>query len=381
MDDNNLSMLTQSQHEWATQIVRLLSPLIIEGVQSVFSEAWALCESEKEEDKYLMQFQNFLARVPKWNPAIVDTEVKRIVEKSGCTYFEDLLSCVHVVHLKILTSIRTGKTQKKIEIQIPKVADFIHGVYINISRVLYTRAYLFEREVPALTFQRNRAELHDLVKIAIMDMVRDSVPVDQLLRAYLDESTDLIRTTTESDKASFDTSEADGVQPHKPELGDTTVKTASDPSADTVKSNTIEVSKGGAPPIPRNEAEPDAPNPPLQITAAVTPQPAAQYRDPEQQVKATAPLPMGAPAVSLSFSDVDRAVDASRTETAVSAPKDLRTLEKISTERYAQRAAEEDDDDKIVIHESPPTASEGVGVQGIGDGTASAIADVMEVLA
>ena len=43
-----------------------------------------------EPEKYLMTFQNFLSRIPKWNNAIIDKEVERILATSTCNYLEDL---------------------------------------------------------------------------------------------------------------------------------------------------------------------------------------------------------------------------------------------------------------------------------------------------
>lgn len=189
-----MTTLTEAQHEWAIKLVNILSPVVLDGINSMYNESLKLCEETGEHSKYLMTFQNFLARVPQWNNELVRKECARIVEKSGCAYLEDLISCVHIVHLKILTTIRTGKTQKKIEIDIPKLDQFIHKVYIYCSRELYENMYLFEKNVQPLVFQKNRKELNNIVKSAIMDSVRCSIPVDQLLRAYLDETTDLILT-------------------------------------------------------------------------------------------------------------------------------------------------------------------------------------------
>ena len=198
MDDYNLNTLTEAQHEWAIKLVNILSPLILDGINSMYNESLKLCEETGEHSKYLMTFQNFLARVPQWNNEMVRKECSRIVDKSGCAYLEDLISCVHIVHLKILTTIRTGKTQKKIEIDIPKLDQFIHKVYTYSSRELYENMYLFEKNVPPLVFQKHRKELNNIVKSAILDSVRCSIPVDQLLRAYLDETTDLILTEKEA---------------------------------------------------------------------------------------------------------------------------------------------------------------------------------------
>lgn len=193
MDDNHVPTLQTSQQEWAIRLSRVIHPLLYEGIQAMFQEAVGICKQSEEEDKYLMTFQNILARIPKWNEEIVKKETSRIIEKSGCSYLEDLLTCVHIAQLKILSSIRTGKSQKKVEIDIPKLNGFVHKVYIHISRELYAKMYLFEKGVAPLVFQQNRSQVNEIIKEAILNAIRDSIPVEQLLRAYLDETTDFMK--------------------------------------------------------------------------------------------------------------------------------------------------------------------------------------------
>jgi hypothetical protein len=193
MDDNNVPTLHDSQHEWAIRLTRIVQPLIYEGIQGMFQESVAICKQSEEDEKYLMTFQNLLSRIPKWNEEIVKKETARIIERSGCSYLEDLLTCVHIAQLKILSSIRTGKAQKKVEIDIPKLSSFIHKVYIAVSRELYASVYLFEKGIPPLVFQKNRSSVNDIILNAMLNVIRESIPVEKLLRAYLDETTDLIK--------------------------------------------------------------------------------------------------------------------------------------------------------------------------------------------
>ena len=193
MDDNHVPTLQTSQQEWAIRLSRVIHPLLYEGVQAMFQEAVGICKQSEEEDKYLMTFQNILSRIPKWNEEIIKKETSRIIEKSGCSYLEDLLTCVHIAQLKILSSIRTGKSQKKVEIDIPKLNGFIHKVYIHISRELYASVYLFEKGIAPLVFQQNRSKVNEIIKESILNAIRDSIPVEQLLRAYLDETTDFMK--------------------------------------------------------------------------------------------------------------------------------------------------------------------------------------------
>ena len=155
MDDYSMSSLIESKNEWCVRLVNIFTPCIIEGLRSIFTESYKLCIDNDEEEKYLMTFQNLLSRVPKWNPEIISNETQRIINSSGCTYIEDLMTCVHIIQLKALTCTRVGTEQKKVDINIPSLPNFVHKVYINTARKVYTNIYLFEKGILPLQTQKN----------------------------------------------------------------------------------------------------------------------------------------------------------------------------------------------------------------------------------
>jgi len=188
MDDFNVSSLHESKNEWGARLLIILSPLVIEGFRSIFDESLKLCKQNNEMDKYLMTFQNLITRIPKWNANIIENERKRIIERSGCSYLEELVTCIHIIQLKLLTAMRVGQRQKKIDINIPKLDDFIHKVYVYTARKIYKNVYLFELNVQPLQVQKNNRELEIIVQECILNAVRDSIPVESILRAYMDET-------------------------------------------------------------------------------------------------------------------------------------------------------------------------------------------------
>lgn len=188
MDDFVISNLHESRNEWCGRLVSLFTPLVTEGIQSIFDEAWKMCVENDEVGKYLMTFQNLISRIPKWNSVIVEEERKRIIERSGCNYLEDLIACVHIIQLKVLTCIRVGNKQKKIDISIPKLDHFIHKVYVNVARKLYMNVYLYEKNMTALQKQKNMREMELLIQECILVTIRESVPTEEIIRAYMDES-------------------------------------------------------------------------------------------------------------------------------------------------------------------------------------------------
>jgi hypothetical protein len=83
---------------------------------------------------------------------------------------------------------RVGQYQKKIDINIPKLEDFIHKIYINVARKIYKNVYLFEIKISPLEIQKNNRELEIIVQECILNTIRDSIPVETILKAYMDET-------------------------------------------------------------------------------------------------------------------------------------------------------------------------------------------------
>lgn len=183
-----MGSLQASKDEWSERLIAILTPLIIEGFKAMFLESKKICEDNKESEKYLLTFQNLLSFVPKWNATMISDERKRIIEKSKCDYLEDLVTCVHIIQVKILTLMRVGQKQKKIDINIPKLDDFLHKCYIHAARKLFKNVYLYETNISPLRIQEHNRTIEIIIRGCILDAIRDSIPVENILRAYMAES-------------------------------------------------------------------------------------------------------------------------------------------------------------------------------------------------
>lgn len=188
MDDFNIANLQESKNEWCVRLLNILTPAIHDGIRSIFQSSRKLCIENREPDKYLLTFQNLLTRIPQWNPEIISTEVARILQSSSCSYLEELITCVHIIQLKLLTYARVGLKYKKLDIAIPKLPDFIHKVYINSARAFYRQAFLFRTDVSPIDIQKNNIAIMNIIKECIMQSVRDSIPFDTIVKSYLDET-------------------------------------------------------------------------------------------------------------------------------------------------------------------------------------------------
>lgn len=287
MDDFTTATLHESRNEYTSRLISILTPLIFEGYNSIFDEAWDLCKDNDETEKYLMTFQNLISRVPKWNNEIIEKEKTRIIEKSGCDYLEDLLTCVHIIQLKLLTTIRVGKKQKKIEIEIPRLEDFIHKSYIQVARKIYTNVYLFEKYLTPLQKQKHNREVEIIIQDCILNAIRETLPIESVLKSYMDESIeeDYIETVQE-EKIPIKESEEEKVE-------------------EKIVGNLNETSEKQKNIVVNTE---------------------------ENTGK-------------IKFDDNDEAFNADNQKEIISAPKTIERLEEISNLRNEQRKLDEDDDD------------------------------------
>jgi len=300
MDDFVISNLHESRNEWCSRLVSVFTPVVIEGIRSIFNESWKMCLDNDEASKYLMTFQNLLSRVPKWNNIIVEEERKRIIERSGCDYLEDLITCVHIIQLKVLTCIRVGNKQKKIDISIPKLDIFIHKVYIHVARKVYMNVYLFERNISPLQIQKNNRELESIVQECILTTIRESVPTEAIIRAYMDESVEQEEEVIIEDVPDAEQEESTSKE--------------QEPDEDKQDSN--------------EETVPEI-------------VPTIQNIDDNEVV------------TKLEFNDMDTVLNEQNNVDEVSAPKTIERLEDISTSRAIERKLEEEsdtDDERIQIH-------------------------------
>jgi len=302
MDDFVISNLQESRNEWCARLVNIFTPLVSDGIRSIFNEAWKLCQDTDEMNKYLMTFQNLLSRVPKWNSIIIEEERKRIIERSGCNYLEDLITCVHIIQLKVLTCIRVGNKQKKIDISIPKLDAFIHKVYIHAARKIYMNIYLFEKGITALQQQKYSREMEIIIQDCILTAIRESIPTEEIIRAYMDESIE------REEEVVIERVE-------EPELVKGSEKDESTDRNETMENNE------------KSDEEKSDEDKPFEAV------PSIKNIDDEPVT------------THLSFNDFDSVIYDDKVESVEHNPKTIERLEEISMERTMQRKLQEEDDD------------------------------------
>lgn len=366
MDDYSLTSLSESKNEWCSRLVDTLTPAIIDGLKSIYAESLKLCIESDEEEKYLMTFQTFLSRIPQWNEHIIQTERERIEKSSNCSYLEELITCVHIIQLKALTCVRVGQKQKKIDIDIPSKDTFIHRIYINSARKIYTNIYLFEKDIEPLQIQKNSRELELIIKECILSSIRDTMPIDKILLAYIEETNEdevIVEEKIINQEVIVEDKSEDKPEQKSEDKKETNKNKDRDENKVIKSEETVKVEETLKTPLPNSDTQPKIAQE-TKVIESSNIQPLTTTQLPITETKSPPSIvPLSAPETSnmnnvvndtnndnIKFSNTDATVDSDGKETLISAPKDIKHLEDL--QRRRQEEEEDDEDDKLQIGDS-----------------------------
>jgi len=202
--DASIAVLVDAKREYTKQLIQSIRSHLLSGMLSIYDEAFSVCEENKEPDLTMLTFQELLGEVPKWNSVMISDETNRIIEESSCDYLEDLLTAVFVCHTKILTTVRVTNKDRKINLKIPSVENFLHQVYIEMAREFWKHPYLLNpMEVSKLEYQQNLRKAEIIIHDCLESTVRKLLPVKDILKEYLNEDNP-DDTDTENDSSEED---------------------------------------------------------------------------------------------------------------------------------------------------------------------------------
>lgn len=182
-----LNLLVETKNEYISHLTNILTPLIFEGLQSIYKEAQKMSDATD----VLKIFQTFLKRIPKWNQNLIEKETERIINSShSYGWLGDLIKATLKSSLIILMYNPTKKTQEKVDSSFYKnisTEDFIHKVYIECAREIWNNPYLLYHNYPPIEIKRNQRDCMNIIKDCIKEALRKLLPVKHILSIYLGE--------------------------------------------------------------------------------------------------------------------------------------------------------------------------------------------------
>ena len=177
--------LVDVKNEYTAHLIRLLTPLIYEGIQSIYEKA-----KEKMEDQSLKLFQEFLSEIPNWNTTLINQESDRV--KSGTKpYFEDLIKATIKANIMLLIFNPFHDKQQTVDVELYKkitTATFIHHVYIECAREFWNNPFLLFHKYAPIDTKRNQRDSLNIIKDCIKEAIRKLLPIEDIIKIYLSDN-------------------------------------------------------------------------------------------------------------------------------------------------------------------------------------------------
>ncbi len=181
------SVYSEAKGEYTRQLTQFVVPAFHRFFMGCLQQA---ATEEPQLKRQLWKFQEILSQIPEWNMDKVQREIARLIGEIQCDYLEELVTAVFIAHTKILTAIRIGNKNKRVQITIPKLEHFLHRALSECSRLLWSSAYLFNTELSAIEKQKNHRQIEQLLHDGISQAIRGLLPVKNILKDYLAEPED-----------------------------------------------------------------------------------------------------------------------------------------------------------------------------------------------
>lgn len=168
-------LLVEAKDQYIHQLAEIIAPYVIHSVNGAYQYA-------KKHAKYgqsTVEFQKKLKEIPQWNSNTIHQQVSAISSKYR--FLSDLIAACFVSYVKILSSVKIHAQKPNIRLKLPADDVFVHRVFALSAKEFYID--------PALV-KADRATRMGIVRRSVETAVRDLLPIQDILRAYLGNTVD-----------------------------------------------------------------------------------------------------------------------------------------------------------------------------------------------
>jgi len=190
-----------SKDEYLCILVNILSPLLYQGLVSIYDTAVNYKKKNNLSTDELRIFQDLLRSViPHWNRNTIEQEYKRI--KISSKYGDSLDKLINII-LKCYIIILTHKPHiSETILNFINEYDyeiFIHKAYIQCAREIFNNPFLFKGN-SAKEIKDNQKEILNLIKESIKIALIDSLPLNVLIQDFEEQELNIVLEQNKTDK-------------------------------------------------------------------------------------------------------------------------------------------------------------------------------------
>jgi hypothetical protein len=172
-----MDLLNESERRFTKKLCDAMIPSMI----TTFWEIWLEAKKVSQGKGTLKIFDELLREIKTWNSSISLKHAETIVKTEAL--FPSLLAAVFVIHVKILSSIRTDKKSKKICIKLPANDVFVQRCYEACAEDIYRRPEVITNS--SINEDTRSEQLHERFCVKIHKVIESLIPTAEILQTYL----------------------------------------------------------------------------------------------------------------------------------------------------------------------------------------------------
>ena len=176
-----MDLLNESERRFTKKLCDAMIPVMIEAFWEIWLEAKKeVAEKKAPHGNTTRVFQELLRAIKTWNSSMSLKNTEAIIKNQPL--FPNLLAAVFVIHVKILSAIRTDKKSKKICIKLPANDVFVQRCYEACAKDLYENPIIITEFHPD---EVRKDELKVRFTKRIGEVIEELVPTAEILNTYL----------------------------------------------------------------------------------------------------------------------------------------------------------------------------------------------------
>jgi hypothetical protein len=190
MSDLNI---VEIKNEYTNCLVKNISPLLYEGIQSMYEDAKKFKNDTLGKDTNASVsdlFKHVLKETPKMTSNLLEMETNRIKTNCRCgEWFDDLIKAVVKSNIMLLTNTTSGRKGFDDEYhESVATQDFIHKCYIECSNELYNYPELFSDNLESSVETQNKIKAMSIIEDSVREAIRKLLPMKMILKEYLENN-------------------------------------------------------------------------------------------------------------------------------------------------------------------------------------------------
>lgn len=171
--DSLTPLLLDAKEEYLGQVTDVMAPFVLTTFRDMY------VEGQQHKGKVLLSFQKALREIPSWNSHVVRQKTQDIEVRYKS--LGKLIAALFVSVVKIMSTIRLHRERPNIRLKLPSNDAFVHQTYIQTAREFYNNPHLINE---------SRSVRIATVKEGVRAAVREMLPIDDILTAYLGGTVD-----------------------------------------------------------------------------------------------------------------------------------------------------------------------------------------------